>query len=77
MDYYCEVCYRDINQKSNYMHFTSKAHRNFHKCEHLIISLKDIDMKNVDEAFYLYIIEHSKKFYYDLSKCQFKIVFND
>ena len=34
-------------------------------------------MNIVDEAFYLYIIEHNKKFDYYLLKCQFELVFND
>ena len=32
---------------------------------------------NVDRAFYAYNIEHNKKFEYYLTKCQFKLVFND
>ena len=38
---------------------------------------KNIDINDVDEAFYLYIIEHNKKFDYYLIKCEFKLVFND
>ena len=43
----------------------------------IILSPKDIDINDVDEAFYLYIIDHNKKFDYYFVKCQFKIVFND
>ena len=37
--------------------------------------MKNIDVKGVDEAFSLYIIEHNIKFDYYLVKCQFKLVF--
>ena len=33
-------------------------------------------MKNVDQAFYLYIFEHNKKFHYYLVKCEIKLVFD-
>ena len=58
MGYYCEVCFKYTNHKSKYMHFKSKSHKEFDKCEHIQLSLKDIDINNVDEAFYIYIIEH-------------------
>ena len=77
MDYYCEVCYKYINYKSKHMHFISRSHKKFDKCEHIVLSLKDIDKNNVNEAFYSYIIEYIKKIHYYLVKCQFKLVFND
>ena len=55
----------------------SKSHIEFDKCKHIILYLKDIDIKDVDEAFYLYIIEHNKKFDYYPVECQFKLNFND
>ena len=76
MEYFCEVCYCYINHKSKYMHFKSKSEKEFDKCEHIVLSLKDFDINKVDEAFSLYIIEHNKKFDYYLVKCQFKLVFN-
>ena len=51
--------------------------KNLVKCEHIVLSSKNIEIKNVDEAFLLYIIEHNKKFGYYHAKCQFKIVFNN
>ena len=59
------------------MQFKSKYHKEFDKCEHIVLPLKDIDINNVDEAFYLYIIEHNKKFGYYRVKCQFILAFND
>ena len=76
MDYYCEVCLRHIKPKNKYKPFKSKSHIEFNKCKHILLSLKDIDIENVDEAFYLYIIEHIKSFDYYLIKCEFKLVFN-
>ena len=75
MDFLCEVCYNYINNKSKYMRVKSKSHKNFGKCEHIVLFMKNIDVKNVDEAFYLHIIEHNKKFDYYLVKCQFILVF--
>ena len=77
MEYYCEVCYKYINHKSKYMHFKSKSYKEFDKCEHIVLSLKDIDSKIVDEVFCLYIMEHNEIFDYYLVKCQFNLVFKD
>ena len=63
--------------KSKYNHFISKSYQEFDKCKHILLSLKDIDINDVYEAFYLYFIEHNKKFDYYLVKCQFKLVFDD
>ena len=41
------------------------------------MSHKNIDINDVHEAFYLYIIEHNEKFDYYLVKYEFKSVFND
>ena len=57
MDYYCEVCLKNIKAKNKYKRFKSKFHQEFDKCKHIILSFKDIDIDHVDEAFYLYIIE--------------------
>ena len=44
------------------MHFVSKSREEFDKCKHIFLFLKDNDISKVDEAFYLYIIEHKIKF---------------
>ena len=53
MDYYCDVCNKSIKPKSKYKHFKSKLHQEFDKCKHIILSHKDIDKNDVDEAFYI------------------------
>ena len=63
MDYYCEVCQKYINHNSKYLHLISKSHEKFNKCKNIILSIfkrcrRDIDLSDVDGAFYLYIIEH-------------------
>ena len=75
MDYYCEVCLKHIKAKNKYKHFKSKSHQEFNKYKHIILSHKDIDINNVDEAFYLNIID--QKFDYHLIKCDFNLIFND
>ena len=70
MDYHCEVCLKNIKAKNKYKHFKSKSHIEFDNWKHMILSHKDIDIKDVDEAFYLYIIEQNKKIDYYLVKCE-------
>ena len=38
---------------------------------------ENLDINIVDEVFYVYIIQHNKKYDYHLIKCHFKLVFND
>ena len=77
MRYYCDICLREIKNKSKYSHLKSKSHKEFEKYEHIILSLKNIDIKDVDEILFLYMIDHNKKFTQYLLKGQFKLVFNN
>ena len=77
MSYYCEICLRDIKKKSKNSHLKSKSHKEFEKYKHIILSLKNVDIKDVDEILYLHMIDHNKKFDQNLSKGQFKLVFNN
>ena len=77
MDYCCEVCLKKIKGKNKYKYFKSKTHQEFDKCKHRILSYKDIDIRNIDEAFYLHNIEHNNEFDYYLINCDIKLVFND
>ena len=77
MDYYCGVCLKHIEGKSKYKDFKSNSHQEFNKYKRIILSHKNIDISDVDEAFYLYIMEHKKKFDYFLVKCEFNLVFKD
>ena len=61
MDYYCEVCDIFIKHKSKQNDFKSKTHEDFNKCKHIKLSFENIDINDVDEAFYEYIIEHKRK----------------
>ena len=62
MYYYCDVCDKKIQPKSKYKHSKPKSLKKCDKCKGIILSLKDIDINDVDEAFYLHIIEHNEKF---------------
>ena len=77
MRYYCDICLREIKKKSKYSHLKSKSHKEFEKNKHIILSLKNVDIKDVDEILYLYMIDHNKKFTQYLLKGQFKLVFNN
>ena len=76
MDYYCDVCLKNKKAKNKHEHLKSKSHIEFDKCKHILLSHKDIDIKDIDEAIHLYIIDHNKKFDYYFVKCEYKLVFN-
>ena len=62
MRYYCNICLLDIKKKSKHSHLRSKNHKEFEKYKHIILSLKNVDIKDVDEILYLYMRDHNKKF---------------
>ena len=43
----------------------------------MILSLKNVDNKDVDEILFLYMKDHNKKFNHYLTKGEFKLVFNN
>ena len=45
MDYYCEVCDKYIKPNSKYKHLKSIINKGFDKYKHLILTLKDIEIK--------------------------------
>ena len=49
-----------IKTKNKYKHIKSKSDIEIDKCKHIILSLKDINIKNVDEAFF-YTLLGTKK----------------
>ena len=53
MRYNCDICLIDIKKKSKHSHIKSKTHKEFEKYKHIILSLKNIDIKDVDEILYL------------------------
>ena len=77
MSYYCEICLRDIKKKSKHYHLKSKPQKDFGKYKHIVLSLKNVDIKDVDEILYLYMKDHNKKFNHYLLKGEFKLVFNN
>ena len=77
MRYYCNICLKDIKKNSKYSHLKSKSHKELEKYEHIILSLKNIDIKDVDEKLYLYMKDYNKKFKQYLLKGRFKLVFNN
>ena len=44
MGYYCEASNIIIKPKNKYKHFKSNSHKEFDKCEHILLSLKNIDI---------------------------------
>ena len=77
MIYSCDICLKDIKKKSKDSHLKSKSHKEFEKYKHILLSLKNVDIKDFDEILCLYMKDHSKKFNQYLLKGDFKLVFND
>ena len=62
MRYYCNICLRDIKKKSKSSHMKSNSHKEFEKYNHIILSFKNVDIKDVDEILYLYMKDYNKKY---------------
>ena len=77
MSYFCEICLKDIKKKCKISHLKYKAHKDFEKYKHIILSLNIVDIEDVDETLCLYMIDHNKKFNHYLFIGEFKLVFND
>ena len=77
MSYYCIFCLIDTKKKSKYSHIKSRSHKEFGKYKHIILSLRNIDRKDVDEIIYLYKKDYNKKYTQYLLKSRFKLVFNN
>ena len=77
MSYYCDICLTDNKKKSKHSPLKSKTHKEFEKYKHIILSLKNVDIKDVDEILYLLMKDHIKKFIHYLKKGEFKLVLNN
>ena len=64
-------------KKSKYSHLKSKLHKNFENFKHIILSLKNLDIKDADEILYLYKIDHNKKINRSPMSGECKLVFNN
>ena len=77
MSYYCDVCLIDNKKKSKHSHLKSRSHKKFGKYKQIIISFKNIHIKDVDEILYLYMKDYNKKHTQYLLKTRFILVFNN
>ena len=77
MKYYCELCLRNIEKKTKNSHQKSKSLEEFAKLKHILLSLKNVDIKDVDEILYLNMIDHNKKLNPYLIIGESKLIFND
>ena len=68
MRYYCDICLKDIKGKSKYFHLKAKSHKEFEKYKQIKLSLKNVDIKDVDEILYLNIEDQNKKINHYLIK---------
>ena len=77
MRYYCKICLIDIKEKSKNSHIKSKILKEFEKYKHIILSFKNVDIKDVDEILFLYVKDYNKKYTQYFFKVQFKLIFNN
>ena len=77
MGYYCEVSDIFNKPKSKFKQFKSIIHNELHKCKHIKLRIENLDVDDINKAFYEYSIQHNKKYKYYLIKCEFKLSFND
>ena len=66
-----------LNRKINNSHLKSKSHKQFEKYTHIKLSLKNVDLKDLDETLNFYKNDHNQKFNHYLLNGQFILVFND
>ena len=77
MRYYCDICLKDVKKKSKQSHLKTESHKEFEIYKHIILSLKNIDLKVVDGILFSYMNDHDEKFDHYLIKGEFKLVFNN
>ena len=76
MDFYCDVCDKNIIPQNKCRLFESNIHKEFDECKHMDLTIENLDINNVDELFYAYIIQNNKQYDYYINKCHLKLVFN-
>ena len=77
MSYYCEICLKENKKESKYSHQKFKPPKKFEENKHTKLSLKNVDIKDVDETLFLYMIDHNKKINQYLLKGKINLVLND
>ena len=77
MSYYFDVCDKTATPKSKSSHLKTLSHKEFDECKHTKLNIKKPTINDIDSIISSYIIEHNKKYYYYVIKCEFKLVFNN
>ena len=77
MNYYCSVCDKTFEVKSENKHVKTLSHKEFVQCKHFRLTTKDSDVNKIDNGYCFYIVEHIKKVDYYLVYCVFQLVYND
>ena len=57
MSYYCDVCDETFKLKSRNNHLKSLTHKEYDKCKHIKITIKNPNIEEIDKTIYEYIIE--------------------
>ena len=65
------MCLKVNKKKSKNSHLKSKPHKKFEKYKHTILSLKNVDRKDVDKILFLYMKDHNKKINHYLIKSDY------
>ena len=70
------MCGKHICSTSRSKPFKSKSHTDVSKCDHIIFSLKGLNIDEIDEIHNLYLIEHHKEYDFNKLKVLFELVFD-
>ena len=61
MQYHCKLCHKFIKPKRKYKNLIPNVHKEFDKCKHKKLTIKNPDINNVDRVLYEYEIYHNKE----------------
>ena len=76
MSYFFDICDKTIQLKSKNNRFIYLSHKEFDRCKHITLTIKNPDTNEIDNTIYKFIIQFNKKYDYYLIKYDFKLVFN-
>ena len=66
MDYYCGIYDKYNKPKGKYKLFESNIHKEIDKCEHILLTIENPIINEVEDTFYSFSTEHNKKVDYFL-----------
>ena len=77
MSYYYGRCYKTIKLKSKTSHLKSLTHKEYAKCKHINLTIKNPAIKEIDNTISETINEYNKNYDYYLINYDFNLDFNN